>query len=266
MLNILPKNLSLKIFLPLLLILLGFGCKGTVLLEPPSPPLKKGPELLGYSIQTGAFSVMDNAVRMTDKLRHSGCDAFYFRDESGFFKVRLGDYASFGEAEASARRLLHRGLIADYFIIAPAVFPEAPKETEGTKATKKTKATFSFRDKLVSTAEGFLDYPYTWGGESPEEGFDCSGLALAVYRLNGLNLPRTSREQYRVGQHVPRSLLKKGDLVFFDTVKGYRVSHVGIYAGNGRFIHAPGRNKNIRYDSLSSSYFSRCFVGGRTYF
>jgi hypothetical protein len=257
MLNQEYKKLVLKNIIPVLFILLGFGCKGSVLLEPPSPPSPKSPELLGYSIQTGAFSVLANAVRMTDKLRNQGCDVFYFRDESGLFKVRIGDFVTFGKAEESAKWLLQKGLITDYFIVVPADFPEA---------TKKTRKTFSFRDKLVTTAEGFLDYPYIWGGESPDEGFDCSGLALAVYRLNGLNLPRTSREQYRVGNPVPRNLLKKGDLVFFDTVKGFRISHVGIYAGNGRFIHAPGRNKSIRYDSLANSYYSRCFVGGCTYF
>jgi cell wall-associated NlpC family hydrolase len=88
---------------------------------------------------------------------------------------------------------------------------------------------------------------------------------MAVYQLNGLDLPRSSKEQYRLGEPVGRNDLARGDLVFFSTGRDGKVSHVGIYVGNGRFIHAPGRGKKVSVDSVSRSYFARCYAGGRTY-
>jgi cell wall-associated NlpC family hydrolase len=97
------------------------------------------------------------------------------------------------------------------------------------------------------------------------EGFDCSGLTTTVYQLNGLNLPRTSAEQFRVGMPVGGEGLHRGDLVFFAISGGRRVSHVGIYTGEGRFIHAPGRGKAVREDLLSEAYYKARYVGGRRY-
>jgi cell wall-associated NlpC family hydrolase len=88
---------------------------------------------------------------------------------------------------------------------------------------------------------------------------------MAVYHLNGLNLPRSSNAQWQVGSPVKRSQLSKGDLVFFATSGGGKISHVGIYAGGDKFIHAPGVNEKIRVDSLSSKYFRRRYAGARTY-
>lgn len=246
-----------KLVFIFIFIMLGLGCKGRAVLLPESGPAPQDPLLMGYTIQTGAFSVLDNAIRMTKNLNGQGYEAFYFRHESGLFKVQLGDYSSFREAEQVARDLIKNKAIMDYFIVPPK---------KRVKAGSRTSVVNTYRDNLVSTAMKYISYPYTWGGDSPQEGFDCSGLVLAVYQLNGLNLPRTSREQYRTGNPIPPDQLKRGDLVFFNTVQDAKVSHVGIYAGNDLFIHAPGRNKTIRYDSLSSPFYSRCFVGACTYF
>src|SRR3989339_869787 len=120
------------------------------------------------------------------------------------------------------------------------------------------------REALVRFAQSFLGVPYLWGGASVETGFDCSGLTMTVYQLNGFDLPRTSREQFAVGNPVDRSSLEKGDLLFFSRGGG-KVSHVGIYAGNGRFIHAAGRGKRIRMDILSKGQYSRIYFGARSY-
>jgi cell wall-associated NlpC family hydrolase len=88
---------------------------------------------------------------------------------------------------------------------------------------------------------------------------------MTVYRLNGLNLPRSSREQYRTGTPVPRNRLQPGDLVFFDTSGRGTVSHVGLYAGSGRFIHAPKSGGTIRSEQLQNPYFKRRYVGARDY-
>ena len=117
----------------------------------------------------------------------------------------------------------------------------------------------------MKTARRFIGVPYRWGGTDAEEGFDCSGLTLVCYRLNGLNLPRVSRSQYQAGRRVARDQLQPGDLVFFATQGGSRVTHVGLYIGNGKFIHAPRTGKTVRIANLSTPFFARTFVGGRSY-
>ena len=89
---------------------------------------------------------------------------------------------------------------------------------------------------------------------------------MTVYRLNGLELPRSARAQFGAGTPVSRSAARQGDLVFFATGRGGRVSHVGIYTGGGEFIHAPGRGKTIRTASLDSAYFRARYKGARRYF
>ena len=88
---------------------------------------------------------------------------------------------------------------------------------------------------------------------------------MAVYQLNGLDLPRTSKEQFSVGGYIRPQHLQKGDLVFFATSGGKRVSHVGIYAGNNSFIHSPSKGKTIRITSLNNKYFMKRYIGARTY-
>jgi cell wall-associated NlpC family hydrolase len=83
--------------------------------------------------------------------------------------------------------------------------------------------------------------------------------------MNGLNIPRTSMEQFRKGRVVERRALQKGDLVFFSIRKGRKVSHVGLYAGDGTFIHAPGTGKGIRVDNLSNPYYRRHYTGARSF-
>jgi cell wall-associated NlpC family hydrolase len=114
---------------------------------------------------------------------------------------------------------------------------------------------------VMSKAMTLLGTPYRWGGESTE-GFDCSGLVGYVYRtVLGMDLPRVSRQMATTGQAVDRNALVPGDLVFFG-LRG-RVSHVGIYMGEGRFLHAPSRGKNVRVDSLVSGYWSNRYMQGR---
>ena len=122
------------------------------------------------------------------------------------------------------------------------------------------------REEIARTAKTFIGIPYRWGGTSAETGFDCSGLTMAVYQLNGLHLPRSTQNQWEEGIAVRRNALKIADLVFFATSGRRKISHVGIYVGNGRFIHAPGDGKEIRVSSLSNGYFKSRYAGGRSYF
>ena len=219
---------------------------------PPDIPLQQ----MGYSIQVGAFSNLDNAVRLEQLLESRGIDAYYFRHESGLYKVRFGNHAAYDPARSEAERLQAQGLIDRFFI----VFPE-----DYTAARIKQTGTGDLRSELVRTARRFIGIPYRWGGTTAENGFDCSGLTMVAYRLNGLNLPRVSRNQYQAGRWVAKADLRPGDLVFFATKGGKRVTHVGMYSGNGEFIHAPRTGKKVRVEKLSNKFFARTYVGARTY-
>jgi hypothetical protein len=212
---------------------------------------------MGYAIQAGAFSKLENAVKFTDSLKGLGLDAYYFLHESGLYKVRFGNYTTRELALLKAQELKAKGLIQAFYIVTPEDYPWGkPGERFDPGSTRRG---------IIKAAKSYIDVPYRFGGTSAEQGFDCSGLAMAVYRLNGIDLPRTSREQYRAGRAVDTSDMKEADLVFFDTASKGQVSHVGVYLGDGMFIHAPKSGKNIRIDSLSDGYFSKRFVGARSY-
>jgi cell wall-associated NlpC family hydrolase len=107
--------------------------------------------------------------------------------------------------------------------------------------------------RILATAEQYLGTRYRYGGESPAEGFDCSGFVQYVFGRNGVELPRTSYLQATAGRAAPRAIvaLHPGDLMFFST-GGSRVDHVAIYAGDGRVIHATSGAGNVRYDDLDT--------------
>jgi hypothetical protein len=212
--------------------------------------------LMGHTIQAGAFAKVENAVRLTEKLKDRGLDATYFKAADGLFKVRFGNFSSKDQARLQAQSLQKAGVIDEYYIVVPEDYAVSKRKQYGTDY---------LRESLVKTARDFIGVPYLWGGTSVETGFDCSGLAMTVYQLNGLDLPRHSAAQYDAGENVDRGDLQKGDLVFFVMRGPAKVSHVGIYIGDGRFIHAPSRGKKIRIDSLSVEYFARHYVGAKKY-
>jgi hypothetical protein len=115
--------------------------------------------------------------------------------------------------------------------------------------------------RAAQIALDFLGVKYRWGGMSRETGMDCSGFVKSVYALCGVDLPRTSAEQFRQGQAVAPGELSAGDLVFFG--RNHRVRHVGIYLGEGKFIHAPQSRETIRISSLEERSALRGFLGAR---
>ncbi len=114
---------------------------------------------------------------------------------------------------------------------------------------------------IIQRAMGYLGHPYRRGGSSAR-GFDCSGFTTYIFRQHGIQLPRTSASQATVGKPVPRNQLQPGDLVFFRT-RGRRISHVGIYIGNGKFVHSSSARGRVRVDTLTSGYYNRRYAGAR---
>jgi hypothetical protein len=236
-----------------MLVVLGCGARTT---EPERSPISTHLRLqrMRYTIQVGAFSNIDNAVRLTASLERQGLDAYHFLHSSGLYKVRFENFSTKQAARSRALDLQRRGIIDAFYIVEPNAY-----------ATDSRDGKARLRQEIVRTAGRYVGVPYRWGGESPKTGFDCSGLTMVVYRLNGLNLPRSSRQQWKAGRWIDRSRLQKGDLVFFATGGGKKVSHVGIYTGGNKFLHAPGRGRRIRTSSLYSKYYNARFVGARSY-
>ncbi len=140
--------------------------------------------------------------------------------------------------------------------IVPA--PEAPKSAFGRIADFTSHAS-----QLAVQAVSMLGTHYKYGGTSPENGMDCSGLVRYVFKEAwGTDLPRTAAEISHVGQHVDPQDLKPGDLVFYNTLRrGF--SHVGIYLGDNKFIHSPSAGGKVRIESMDLAYWKRRFNGAR---
>jgi len=113
---------------------------------------------------------------------------------------------------------------------------------------------------VLQAAQGRIGSPYEYGGAGPDA-FDCSGLVTYAHRQIGVAVPRTAAQQFAAATPVKRGELRPGDVVFF-RLESRNVSHVGIYAGDGRFVHAPQRGGNVRMASLDEEHFSRSFAGG----
>ncbi len=115
--------------------------------------------------------------------------------------------------------------------------------------------------RIISTSMQYMGVPYVFGGTSPIYGFDCSGYVQYVFAQAGISLPRTADAQYEVGIPISTADLMPGDAVFFTTYT-YGASHVGIYVGDGNFIHASS-SRGVTISSLSSSYYSTHYIGAR---
>ena len=120
--------------------------------------------------------------------------------------------------------------------------------------------------EVVMFALGLIDTGYRYGGKNPQAGLDCSGMVSHVFaEAAGLRLTGSAAEIARAGRPVERPGLRGGDLVFFDTL-GRPYSHVGIYIGDNRFVHAPSTAGRVRIDRLDAPYYAQRYDGARTYF
>ena len=134
------------------------------------------------------------------------------------------------------------------------------KKTTGTGIRKKR--IDINRKQLIKTAKKYLGTRYVYGANS-RRAVDCSSFVQQVYKKNKKRLPRTSREQARVGKKIPKSKLRPGDLVFFSSKRTRGVAHVGIYIGSGKFIHASSAKKKVVITKLNKKYYRLHYKGAR---
>lgn len=145
-----------------------------------------------------------------------------------------------------------------------SIVASRPRTTVAKRGSRPSLAAGPASSDLIKTAYSQLGTPYKWGSTSRSNGgYDCSGFVTYVYKSKGVKLPRTSRDMSRAGQSVSTKSLKSGDLVFFKTGRSSRINHVGMYVGNGKFIHSSSGQGGVRIDSLNSGYYSRKLVTAR---
>ena len=161
----------------------------------------------------------------------------------------------------TARNTVMVAMIAAVMVSPPPASAE-PEQEQSTVLEKIS----SFTDRaahIAIEALSLVGIRYRYGGNSPEQGLDCSGLVRYVFReAGGTDLPRTSNEMSRRGQPVDKQDLQPGDLVFFNTLNR-AFSHVGIYLGNNEFVHAPSAGRKVRVENMDMTYWKTRFNGAR---
>ncbi len=144
---------------------------------------------------------------------------------------------------------------------------KAPKNNNASVNYKKAQIkskTIPARFRAVAVAKKQIRKKYRWGGSTPKTGFDCSGLTYYAFKSVNIKLPRTARAQYKHTKRISLAKLQAGDLIFFHTRRTRaRVNHVGIYLGNGKFIHAPRRGKRVTIAKFSRYWRKKAVGAGR---
>ena len=166
-------------------------------------------------------------------------------------------------------RVLARAVCLSAFITSTTAAAYDAAETRSfadksfDRATRAAATVWHGAQDLGQFALGLIGVEYRYGGDTPARGLDCSGLIRYVFQqVTGVTLPRSAREMSRVGTHIGIDDLQAGDLVFFNT-RNFAFSHVGLYLGEDRFIHAPRRGRDVEVSTLSKSYWQHHFSGAR---
>lgn len=148
-------------------------------------------------------------------------------------------------------------------VLSVTAFASEQQDTEPGTQLNTLQNLGSKATELTMRAMGLIGIDYKYGGTAPESGLDCSGLVRYVFKeVSGTELPRTSEEISRVGEHVETQNLQPGDLVFYNTLRR-AFSHVGVYLGDNKFIHAPSQGGQVRIESMDVSYWKKRFNGAR---
>jgi cell wall-associated NlpC family hydrolase len=135
----------------------------------------------------------------------------------------------------------------------------APGRTTAVPQAPESRAAPEIRSTVAELAMQMIGVPYRYGGAEPDRGFDCSGLVYYTYAANGHAVPRTSQEQFKAARKIALTQADQGDLIFFQDQE--KLSHVGIYLGDGLFVHAPSTGSAVSVASLESPYYQRHLVG-----
>lgn len=238
-----------------------------------------GQALASYVLCLGAFPKTE-AECMHQELASRGYPVYLLYGEC--CEVRLGSFESREKAEETADKLQ-----TEEKLVARVQEEEGldqyqmtwENDNQGKEVDQST--TLQYKDpraqKIVSLALDLFGHPYKYGGTCIGKGIDCSYFSQTIFKGLGINLPRTSGEQFKVGQDIEKQQLKVGDLLFFQKTyyskrkhasavarKGItRINHVGIYIGNGEFIHATTNVKRVTISRLDDQYFTKRFAGAR---
>jgi cell wall-associated NlpC family hydrolase len=154
----------------------------------------------------------------------------------------------------------HTGYVKSDFI----TLKNGTKPANTTTTTVQSASASSKAAQIIAYAKQYIGTPYVYGGTNLNTGVDCSGFTYCIFKNNGVTINRSSREQYKNGVSVSKSDLQPGDLVFFNTGGDTAISHVGMYIGNGQYIHSTdGGNKGVCISNLSDSYSAKTYYGAR---
>ena len=231
---------------------------------------------LGYGkVTASAVNVRSGAGTAYSKVTQlkKGGKAYIVGINNGWYKVIAGkhvgylrsDYLELTEApyenksSSKSPKFFRGGKSTGVKVSADALNGTGSSSSSGSVSTGKTTG-----DKIVAKAKQYLGVPYKWGGSDPS-GFDCSGFVYYVLRSLGINVSRTQTAMYSQGTPVEKSKLKPGDVVFFENTYKAGLSHVGIYVGDGQFIHAPSSGKVVSYANLNSDYYIAHYYGAMRY-
>jgi cell wall-associated NlpC family hydrolase len=165
---------------------------------------------------------------------------------------------------------IHRKLLAAVVLLGSLqmgpVFAQSSTESDSLPKSFASTVSSAVVDKtetLINNAMQLIGVRYRWGGNSPQSGLDCSGFVRYVFNDTfGFLLPRKSAQMSKVGLEIGKEELRPGDLVFFNTMR-HAFSHVGIYVGDNKFIHAPSKGKAIRVDDMTKIYWEKRYNGAR---
>lgn len=236
---------------------------------------------LGYGSVTGnSVNLRSGASTSASKVATSnkGDKAYIVGVENGWYRVIFASKVCFIRSDflaltqipyenkgSSNSPIFYRGGASTGVEVSASALGNSSSSNSGTtnnsgsSSTSKPSGSVTGQ-QIVETAKKYLGVPYVYGGTSPS-GFDCSGLVYYVLKSHGITVSRSSAAMYKCGTPISKSQLQPGDLVFFQGTSSSGISHVGIYAGNGQFIHSPNRGKVVSFADLNSAYYTEHYYG-----
>lgn len=235
---------------------------------------------LGYGkISASAVNIRSGAGTSYGKVAHAkrGEKAYIIGINNGWYKVIFGnsigylrsDYIDLTEVpyennSSSKSPKFFRGGKSTGVTPSASALNGSTGSSSSSSSSGSSSSSNTAGDKIVAKAKQYLGVPYKWGGTDPS-GFDCSGFVYYVLRSLGINVSRTQTAMYAQGTPVSKSNLQPGDVVFFQNTYKAGLSHVGIYVGNGQFIHAPSSGKVVSYANLNTDYYIAHYYGAVRY-